>query len=83
VARWTKKSLVFPLTRATEQIDFIDQLKRKLKLDFQIQANQRGLTVTLHGDADQLSLAMNQVKTIYQSFREAGTTNTSRGKPTV
>jgi hypothetical protein len=72
VARWTKKSLVFSLTRATDQIDFIDQLKRKLKLDFQIQANQRGLTVTLKGDADQVYLAVQQVKTIYQSCRQSG-----------
>jgi hypothetical protein len=54
-----------------------------LKLDFQIQANQRGLTVTLHGDADQVSLAVNQVKTIYQSFRGGDASNTPRGKPTV
>jgi hypothetical protein len=72
VARWTKKSLVFSLTRSTDQIDFIDQLKRKLKLDFQIQANQRGLTVTLKGDADQVYLAVQQVKTIYQSCRQSG-----------
>lgn len=72
MARWTKKSLVFSLTRATDQIDFIDQLKRKLKLDFQIQANQRGLTVTLKGDADQVYLAVQQVKTIYQSCRQSG-----------
>jgi hypothetical protein len=83
VARWTKKSLVFPFTRATDQIDFIDQLKRRLRLDFQIQANQRGLTVTLHGDADQVSLAVNQVKTIYQSFRGGDASKTPRGKPTV
>ena len=83
MARWTKKSLVFPLTRATDQIDFIDQLKRRLKLDFQIQANQRGLTVTLHGDADQVSSAVNQVKTIFQSFRESDASNAPSDKPTL
>ncbi len=83
MARWTKKSLVFPLTRATDQIDFIDQLKRRLKLDFHIQANQRGLTVTLHGDAGQVSSAVNQVKTIYQSFRGSDASSALRGKPTL
>ena len=70
VARWTKKSLTFPVTGATAQVQFIDQLKRKLKLDFHIKANQRGITVTLRGDAEQVRKATNRAQTLYRESKE-------------
>jgi hypothetical protein len=69
VARWTKKSLSFQITDAQAQIDFIDQLKRKLKLDFHIKANQRGLTVTLRGDPEQVRSAVSRAQTIFRDFK--------------
>ena len=68
MARWTKKSLKFPITRAATQVAFIDQLKRKLKLDFHIKADQRGITVTLRGDPAQVRLAVNRAQTIYRDY---------------
>jgi hypothetical protein len=70
VARWTKKSLTFPITGATAQVAFIDQLKRKLKLDFHIKANQRGITVTLRGDSEQVRTAVNRAQTLYRESKE-------------
>ncbi|MHA2405902.1 MAG: hypothetical protein ACXADB_06520 [Candidatus Hermodarchaeia archaeon] len=70
MARWTKKSLTFPITGATAQVAFIDQLKRKLKLDFHIKANQRGITVTLRGDSEQVRTAVNRAQTLYRESKE-------------
>ncbi len=70
MARWTKKSLTFPVTGATAQVAFIDQLKRKLKLDFHIKANQRGITVTLRGDSEQVRTAVNRAQTLYRESKE-------------
>ena len=70
LARWTKKSLTFPVTGATAQVEFIDQLKRKLKLDFHIKANQRGITVTLRGDTEQVRKAVNRIQTLYRESKE-------------
>ncbi len=69
MARWTKKSLTFPLTGAQAQIDFIDQLKRKLKLDFHIKANQRGIIVTLRGDPEQIRKAITRAQAIYRDSK--------------
>jgi hypothetical protein len=69
VARWTKKSLTFPLTGAGAQVTFIDQLKRKLKLDFQVKADQRGITVTIRGDPEQVRLAVNRTQVLYREFK--------------
>lgn len=69
MARWTKKSLNFPLTNATEQVTFIDRLKRKLKVNLQVKADQRGITLILHGDTEQVRRATNQVQVIYREFR--------------
>lgn len=70
MARWTKKSLTFPVTGATAQVEFIDQLKRKLKLDFHIKANQRRITVTLRGDSEQVRKAVNRAQTLYRESKE-------------
>ncbi|MFX0170038.1 MAG: hypothetical protein ACFE89_11890 [Candidatus Hodarchaeota archaeon] len=70
MARWIKKSLTFPLTRASAQIAFVDQLKRKLKLDFLLNADQRGITVTLRGDPEQVRLAVHRAVTIFREFKE-------------
>lgn len=69
MARWTKKSLTFPVTGAQAQINFIDQLKRKLKLDFHIKANQRGVTVTLRGDPEQVRGAVSRAQAIFRNFK--------------
>ncbi len=69
MARWTKKSLTFPVTGAQAQIDFIDQLKRKLKLDFHIKADQRGVIVTLRGDPTQVRKAVNRAQAIYRDSK--------------
>ena len=74
MARWTKKSLTFPLTGAEAQVTFIDQLKRKLKLDFQVKADQRGITVTIRGDPTQVRLAVNRSQTIYRELKDTSTT---------
>jgi hypothetical protein len=70
VARWTKKSLTFPITEASAQVNFIEQLKRKLKLDFHIKADPNGIVVTLRGDPEQVRKAVNQAQTIYRSSKE-------------
>jgi len=70
VARWTKKSLTFALTDTQAQIDFIDQLKRKLKLAFHIKADQRGVTVTLRGDPEQVRKAVNLAQALYRDSKE-------------
>jgi len=69
VARWTKKSLTFQITGAQGQIDFIDQLKRKLKVDFHIKADQRGVTVTLRGDPENVRKAVSQAQGIFRDFK--------------
>jgi hypothetical protein len=69
VARWTKKSLTFPVTGAQVQVDFIDKLKRKLKIDFNIKANPRGVTVTLRGDPEQVRKATSQAQAIFREFK--------------
>ncbi len=74
MARWTKKSLTFPLTGAEAQVTFIDQLKRKLKLDFQVKADQRGITVTIRGDPTQVRLAVNRSQNIYRELKDTSTT---------
>ncbi|MFW9830707.1 MAG: hypothetical protein ACFFD8_02930 [Candidatus Thorarchaeota archaeon] len=70
MARWTKKSLTFRLSDADTQVAFIDQLKRKLKLDFHIKADQRGITVTLRGEPVQVRLAASQAQTIFRDYRD-------------
>jgi hypothetical protein len=70
VARWTKKSLTFSITGAQAQVDFIDQLKRKLKLDFQIKADQRGITVIVRGDPEQVRKAVSRAQAIYRDSKE-------------
>jgi hypothetical protein len=70
VARWTKKSLTFTLTNASTQVAFIDQLKRKLKLDFLVTANQRKVTVTLRGDPEQVRHAARRAVTIFRDFKD-------------
>ncbi|MFX1510070.1 MAG: hypothetical protein ACFFBR_07195 [Promethearchaeota archaeon] len=70
MARWTKKSLNFSVTGASAQVDFINQLKRKLKLDFHIKADQNGVTLTLRGDPEQVRKAVSQAQTIYRDFKE-------------
>ena len=70
VARWVKKSLTFPLTGASAQIAFVDQLKRKLKLDFLLTANQRGIIVTLRGDPEQVRQAAHHAVTIFREFKD-------------
>ncbi len=71
MARWTKKSLTFPITGATDQATFIDQLKRKLKLDFYIKADQRRITVTLRGDPEQVRQAVNRVQALYRDYKDS------------
>ena len=70
MARRTKKSLTFPVTGAQAQIDFIDQLKRKLKIRYHIKANPRGIQVTLRGDPEQVRKAVNRVQAIYRDSKE-------------
>jgi hypothetical protein len=70
LARWTKKSLTFPVTGGQAQIDFIDHLKRRLKQDFQIKAGQRGITVILRGDPEQVRKAVNHAQAIYRETKE-------------
>ena len=69
MARWTKKSLVFAITRASDQVEFLDQIKRKLKINFHVKADQRGITLTLRGDAEQVRLAAKRVQGIYRSLK--------------
>jgi hypothetical protein len=69
VARWTKKSLTFPITAAQDQIDFIEQLKRKLKLDFHIKADQRGVKISLRGDSEMVRSAVSQAQRIFRDFK--------------
>ena len=69
MARWTKKSLTFPITGAEAQIHFIDQLKRKLKLAFNIKADQRGIIVTLRGDPEQVRKAVSRAQAIYRDSK--------------
>jgi hypothetical protein len=73
VARWTKKSLTFNLTDASAQVAFIDQLKRKLKLDFLVTAKQRKITVTLRGDPEQVRQAARRAVMLFQEFKEEPT----------
>jgi hypothetical protein len=70
VARWTKKNLIFAITSAEEQVTFIERLKRKLKVDFQVKADQRGITVILRGDADQVRHAVKRTQGIYQEVKQ-------------
>ncbi len=70
VARWTKKSLTFSLNNTQAQVDFIDQLKRKLKLAFHIKADQRRITVTLRGDPEQVRIAVNRAQAIYRNYKD-------------
>lgn len=70
MARLTKKSLTFTLTNASDQVAFIDQLKRKLKLDFLVTANQRRIIVTLRGDPEYVRLAARRAVTIYREFKD-------------
>jgi hypothetical protein len=69
VARWTKKSLTFPITSTQDQIDFIEQLKRKLKLDFHIKADQRGVKISLRGDSEMVRSAVSQAQRIFRDFK--------------
>lgn len=71
MARWTKKSLTFPIIGATDQVTFIDQLKRKLKLDFHVKADQRGITVTLRGGPEQVRQAANRAQTLFRNYKHA------------
>jgi hypothetical protein len=71
VARWTKKSLTFSIAGATDQVTFIDQLKRKLKLDFHVKADQRGITVTLRGGPDQVRQAAKRAQTIFRNYKDS------------
>ncbi|MFX1564669.1 MAG: hypothetical protein ACFFCH_01625 [Promethearchaeota archaeon] len=70
MARWTKKSLSFSVTGASAQVEFIDQLKRKLKINFHIKASPSGVTVTLRGDPEQIRKAVNQAQAIYRDSKE-------------
>lgn len=69
MARWTKKSLTFPVTGAEAQIHFIDQLKRKIKLDFHIKADQRGVIITLRGGPEQVRKAVSRAQAIYRDLK--------------
>jgi hypothetical protein len=73
VARWTKKSIVFAINDAEEQIEFIDRIKRKIKENFQVQANQRGITIILRGDPEQVRLILKRIQDIYRSLGEETT----------
>lgn len=75
MARWTKKSIVFAINRVEEQIRFIDKIKKKIKENFQVQANQRGITIILRGDPEQVRLTLKRIQDIYRSLREEMTSN--------
>jgi len=70
LARWRKKTIVFAVTRADHQLILIEQLRRRLKINFHVQADSRGILVTLHGDPEQIRLAVNRAKAAYRSLRE-------------
>jgi hypothetical protein len=70
VARWTKKSLSFAITGAAQQVAFIEQIKRKLKLEYQIKADPRGVTLTLRGEPDRVRFTMRRVQDIYRALKE-------------
>jgi hypothetical protein len=70
MARWTKKSIVFAVTEAEDQITFIDKLKRKIKMNFSIQADQRGITVTLRGDPEQVRFTLKRIQDIYRALKK-------------
>jgi len=70
VARWAKKSIVFAINDAEEQIKFIDRIKQKIKENLQVQANQRGITIILRGDPEQLRLTLKRIQDIYRLLRE-------------
>ena len=70
MARWTKKSLSFAITGAAQQIAFIDQIKRKLKLEYQIKADPRGVRLTLRGEPERVRFTMRRVQEIYRALKE-------------
>ncbi len=70
VARWTKKTLSFAISGAAQQIAFIDQIKRKLKLEYQIKADPRGVTLTLRGEPDRVRLTMRRIQEIFRALKE-------------
>lgn len=70
MARWAKKSIVFAVTEAEDQITLINKLKRKIKANFHIQANQRGITITLRGDPEQVRLTIKRIHDIYRALKE-------------
>lgn len=64
-----KKSLTFTIPGGPAQIDFIDQLKRKLKVNFHIKADQKRLTVTLRGDPENIRKAVSQAQGIFRDTK--------------
>lgn len=70
MARWTKKSIVFAVTGAEDQITFIDKLKKKIKINFHVQADQRGIIVTLRGDPEQVRVTLKRIQDIYRALKE-------------
>ncbi len=70
MARWTKKSIVFAIIDADEQVRFIDKIKQKIKENIQVQANQRGITIILRGDPEQLRNTLKRIQDIHRSLKE-------------
>jgi len=70
LARWRKKTLVFSVAQTDHQLTLIDQLRRRLKIDFHVRADSRGVLVTLHGDPEQIRLALKRAKAVYRSLKE-------------
>lgn len=69
MARWTKKILVFPITMAGDQVIFIEQLRRKIKCEFQIHADPRGLTLTFRGGLEQVRHSIQKAREIFKEIR--------------
>jgi hypothetical protein len=71
VARWTKKTLIFAVTKADNQVIFIEKLRKKIKCELQIQADPRGITLTFRGALEQVRRSVRSARDIFNEIRRA------------
>ncbi|MFX1474537.1 MAG: hypothetical protein ACFFCO_03530 [Promethearchaeota archaeon] len=69
MARQTKKALIFAITKASDQVTFIEKLRGKIKCELQIQADPRGIKLTFRGALEQVRICVKTARDIFNEIR--------------
>lgn len=71
MARQTKKTLIFAITKASDQVIFIEKLRRKIKCELQIRADPRGIKLTFRGALEQVRSCLKNARDIFNEIRNS------------